>query len=133
MKFKLLILNDNGPGQSIGLNGETLIGRSEDCKIKLLGKEVSRRHCSIEPCGQDHLKIKDLGSTNGTFVNGHKIECKDIKDGDVFTVGRNMFMLVKEEESIRPPSEIVIGEICSNTTVKEPVEELAPSSSPFLS
>ena len=64
-----------------------LFGRSEDCDFVYSAPKASRRHFQIELC-DGHYYIQDLGSTNGTYVNGRRIERKErIFSGDVITMG----------------------------------------------
>lgn len=61
-------------GREYGLQvGENLIGRSADCWVRVEAPRVSRRHAVIEWDGQ-RGRIMDLGSTNGTVVNGRRLE-----------------------------------------------------------
>ena len=64
-----------------------LFGRSEDCDFVYSAPKASRRHFQIELC-DGHYYIQDLGSTNGTYVNGRRIDRKErIFSGDVITMG----------------------------------------------
>jgi pSer/pThr/pTyr-binding forkhead associated (FHA) protein len=68
-----------------------IIGRDKECNLKLSCKLISRRHSEIRK-SRDHLWIRDLGSTNGTFVNYHKInQAELIEPGDVITIGKTRF------------------------------------------
>ena len=64
----------SGPlaGQSVGVTGELVIGR-ENADLTIDDAEVSRRHVSVRLEG-GQLEVKDLGSANGTFVNGSRID-----------------------------------------------------------
>jgi DNA-binding winged helix-turn-helix (wHTH) protein len=53
-------------------NGENLVGRSVDCAVRLDSTDVSRRHARIT-VRDDAATVEDLGSTNGTFVNGKRL------------------------------------------------------------
>lgn len=66
-----------------------VIGRSHDCDIPIASNRASRRHAEIAaaPGGRGHL-VRDLGSTNGTLLNGAPFpEEAPVKDGDVVDVG----------------------------------------------
>lgn len=63
------------------------IGRLPDCVIPVHDANVSRRHCEVRPAGQGYL-VADLGSTNGTKVNGLRIEGEQLlNDADIVSVG----------------------------------------------
>jgi hypothetical protein len=63
-----------------------LIGRLPDCEITLADPNVSRRHAEVRPFGTGFLVV-DLGSTNGTKVNGTTVSEHQLQDGDSITVG----------------------------------------------
>ncbi|TEU13290.1 MAG: FHA domain-containing protein [Anaerolineales bacterium] len=63
-----------------------VIGREENCDIVLLSRQVSRNHARIRRSDGRHI-LEDLGSKNGTFVNGHKLtEPYTLQDGDEIQV-----------------------------------------------
>ena len=88
MGTKLVIATGKSAGKAIAVKREKLlIGRAEECDIRPLSDEVSRRHCAvrIEP---GVVWVEDLGSRNGTFVNGHRIaEKTKVYDDDLIKVG----------------------------------------------
>ena len=57
---------------------------------------VSRVHCRFTLSEADELEVEDLGSTNGTLVNGQKIDKSVLRDGDTVTVGRVQFVVSSE-------------------------------------
>lgn len=64
-----------------------VIGRSTSATIQLADREVSRRHTGIETVGTEHM-LSDLGSSNGTFLNGRRIDgATPLRDGDEVTLG----------------------------------------------
>jgi hypothetical protein len=79
-----LVLPD---GQRIVL-GEAIvtIGRLADCTLMLEDRNVSRNHAEIQPHGTG-FKLVDLGSTNGSRVNGERISERHLRDGDVLEFG----------------------------------------------
>lgn len=107
------------PGKSveqireIPLTGEEfLIGRGADCNLRLRGTDISRHHCLIH-LGKDEANVTDLGSSNGTLVNGMRIRApKALKSGDELKVGEFVFIvdlgdnpdLLKQLEAAGDPS-----------------------------
>jgi transcriptional regulator with AAA-type ATPase domain len=63
------------------------IGRASENDVKLLDSAVSERHVRLEPCAAG-LALRDLGSLNGTFVNGVRVQNAIVGDGAVIRVGR---------------------------------------------
>src|SRR5262245_32139403 len=61
------------------------IGRSEDCDYPISSSRVSRAHAEINKAAGAYL-LRDLGSTNGTFVNGQKIEQVRLNEGDLLVI-----------------------------------------------
>ncbi|MBI5300205.1 MAG: GGDEF domain-containing protein [Deltaproteobacteria bacterium] len=62
-------------------DGETILGRAQDSTIAVEDNRISRHHISIT-LQHGETSLKDLGSTNGTFVNGKRIQSTILKDGD---------------------------------------------------
>jgi hypothetical protein len=83
----------HGGEYPLGENGELVIGRSSELDMVLIEDMVSRKHAkiSLQP-GQ--ITISDLGSTNGTFVNGEKIKRARLKEGDRILIGTSILKLV---------------------------------------
>ncbi len=76
---------------------ETIIGRSASIELVLVEDMVSRKHAQIT-VEDDILHIEDLGSTNGTFVNGEKIAKTTIKKGDRILIGTSIMKVVEVDE-----------------------------------
>jgi len=82
------------------------IGRQPDCTVQLNVARISRVHAEIRRDGNGGLQITDLGSTNGTFVNGRRIETfTPIASGDVIHVGDQEMRLVEEQMDETPTSD----------------------------
>ncbi len=73
-------------------NREIVIGRSSDLDMVLVEDMVSRKHATISTDDRA-VSIQDLGSTNGTFVNGEKIRNVEIKEGDRILIGTSIIKL----------------------------------------
>ncbi len=82
--------------------GENIIGRGADVDIRLNSLLVSRVH-SVIILNDNNISIKDLKSSNGTYVNGKKIDAANLKEGDVITIGtiRLSFMPVYDSDFIK--------------------------------
>jgi pSer/pThr/pTyr-binding forkhead associated (FHA) protein len=72
---------------------EVLIGRSSDLDMVLVEEMVSRRHARVE-LQNGIISIEDLGSTNGTFVNGEKIVRSELREGDRVLIGTSILKVV---------------------------------------
>jgi two-component system cell cycle response regulator len=84
----LTVITGNATGQLFKLKGSMTIGRAPTCEIRLDDDGISRNHARVR-CEGDEAWVEDLGSRNGTFVNGDKIgELLKIADGDKIQVGR---------------------------------------------
>jgi hypothetical protein len=71
----------------VELNADILtIGRLPDCDITVEDANVSRKHAEIRPAG-DGFVVVDLGSTNGTRVNGVRVDQRELADGDELAFG----------------------------------------------
>lgn len=80
---------------------EIVIGRSSELDMVLVEDMVSRRHARLSMNGT-RVTIEDLGSTNGTFVNGEKVQQAELKVGDRILIGTSILKLVQQEEGSRP-------------------------------
>jgi ribosomal protein L40E len=75
-------------GETFTLGGErTTIGRSPDCGIFLDDVTVSRKHAILAQ-RDNHFRIEDQGSLNGTFVNRKRVEAAELEDGDELQIGK---------------------------------------------
>ncbi|MEX0942382.1 MAG: FHA domain-containing protein [Pseudomonadales bacterium] len=88
------LIADSGPekGQIIPVMDRTEIGRALECDISILEPALSRKHAELE-LTDDGLLIRDLGSVNGTFVNGEKVDEAALNDGDVLAFGKIKFIV----------------------------------------
>src|SRR5438034_4365534 len=79
------------------MNREIIIGRSSDLDMVLVEDMVSRRHAKISSTDAE-VYIQDMGSTNGTFVNGEKINGRAVlHEGDRILVGTSIIKVVAVE------------------------------------
>lgn len=69
-----------------------VIGRGTDANVRLPDREISRRHCQLE-LRDGTPAIQDLGSTNGTYVNGRNITDAPVMPGDRVQLGNILFLV----------------------------------------
>ncbi len=90
---KLVMFRSNGERRDFPLNSDrTLIGRKNDCDVRIPLTEVSRHHAEFL-IKDGEVVLKDLGSANGTFVNNKRVEKVKLAAGDHVIVGPAVFTL----------------------------------------
>jgi pSer/pThr/pTyr-binding forkhead associated (FHA) protein len=98
MRVKLLVVQGRPEGKSLLFPlGEYVFGRGAECHIRPNSDWVSRQHCMLRVTA-DAVFVRDLGSRNGTLVNGTRVlaECR-LGAGDQLQVGPLVFELQLEE------------------------------------
>jgi FHA domain len=105
MNYVLQVVRGRSASTTLKLaDGVTSIGRHDDCLIRIKSSQVSRRHCEVFEAS-DKLTIRDLGSSNGTFVNGKKVAGQQVlKPGDELTVGAVTLRVAKIGQAVEPAS-----------------------------
>ncbi len=96
MDFQLVVIKGRAATTALKLqDGVTTAGRQDDCHLRIRSSQVSRKHCELfEKHGL--LLVKDLGSSNGTFVNGKKIDGQRVMEpGDELAIGPITFRIEK--------------------------------------
>jgi pSer/pThr/pTyr-binding forkhead associated (FHA) protein len=94
MHVKLKVLRGASAGKEVAISAPRFfIGRSEECQLRVNSDAISRRHCAIT-LEQGEVRIRDLGSRNGTYVNGTRIDGEHrIQMGDQLRVGPLEFLV----------------------------------------
>ncbi len=91
MDIKLIMFKGDGQRKDIDVTSSTtVIGRGEECALRVPILAVSRKHCELSIDGEE-LKVKDLGSSNGTYVNNARVNEATLKAGDRLMVGPIIF------------------------------------------
>lgn len=99
MTWKLQAITGEFTGQEISVERDMLVGRHQDAEILLQSTDISRKHAALL-FRNDHIWVKDLKSTNGTFVNGERVEQEqeiELHDGDMLQFASFMFMILAPE------------------------------------
>src|SRR3954469_7387308 len=105
MDFELHVVRGRSASQTLKLtDGVNSVGRHDDCSVRIKSSQVSRKHCELfEKKGM--LLVKDLGSSNGTFVNGKKIQGQQVLEpGDELTIGQVTLRVARVGEA--PPVKV---------------------------
>lgn len=145
-KFQLVV--EQGPrlGQAFPLkNSIIIIGRDPMADVSLPDPEVSRQHARMARDEQGDYKIQDLGSTNGTFINGQRLggEAQTLRAGQVILLGGSVILRYErfpeaesegaEAELAAPMWETAVADSSLGAVEEAPPDtEKLPDSSPFL-
>jgi pSer/pThr/pTyr-binding forkhead associated (FHA) protein len=104
MDVKLVMFKSSGERKDFPVGSKTtIIGRGEDCDLRIPLLSVSRHHCQLTQ-EQDELLCRDLGSSNGTYVNNQRVTESKLSAGDRLAVGPVIFTLQidGQPEQIKP-------------------------------
>lgn len=80
-------------GKVFPVTGPVAIGRAPECDISVQAEEISRRHALVKP-NQDGLSVEDLGSSNGTYINGRRVQQGFLNPGDELRLDAVRFIVV---------------------------------------
>jgi pSer/pThr/pTyr-binding forkhead associated (FHA) protein len=105
IKVLLIVVQGKPEGKTIPLTGPTFkIGRSEACHLRPNSDLISREHAEIS-LGEEAATIKDLGSRNGTMLNGRTLTGTAIlKSGDLVQIGHLTFAVAIQGAAVVPPT-----------------------------
>jgi DNA-binding NtrC family response regulator len=84
------------------LPGPALVGQSEVCTLRLADRAVSRRHVAFEVT-EDGLRVRDLDSTNGTWIGGIRVGTVTLKGGEIIQVGETRLEVAEVAHEAAPP------------------------------
>ena len=129
MRVKLKVLKGSKAGTVWPVNGhQLLIGRGEDCDLRPRNDNISRRHCVIRVTDSQIL-VQDLGSKNGTFINGERIASEQgLKAGDTISVGPIAFEVIIDAKSADKRPEAKNVEEVVQRTAEDSVSDFDVSS-----
>src|SRR2546421_4160912 len=96
----LTVVSGPDAGSSSEVTGkEVTIGRGEDCDIVLADRQASRVHARIRPLGDGRYELSDLGSSNGTYLDGLRVDQPTVLDGtQQIQVGETVFAAAAGED-----------------------------------
>lgn len=80
-------------GKTFPVYQQMVIGRQQDCEISIPSEEISRRHASVKPT-PDGLMVEDMGSSNGTYINGKRVQSGLLQPGEELRLDAIRFMLI---------------------------------------
>jgi len=93
MQVVLVMFKNDGSKRSFSLHKQTTtVGRREDCDVRIPLGEISRKHCRLIR-DESELKVEDLGSSNGTYVNGQRVQGASLNPGDTVKIGSVVFVV----------------------------------------
>jgi pSer/pThr/pTyr-binding forkhead associated (FHA) protein len=90
MAVTLILVRGDGRQSEIPLKGRAIIGRQTDCQIRIPSSGISRHHCELT-LADGKVLLRDMGSSNGTFVNRKKIQQAQLAAGDLIGIGDLVF------------------------------------------
>ena len=102
---------------------KVLMGRTNTCDLRIPLSSVSRRHCELM-LADDEISVRDLGSSNGTFLNDQRIKESPLEAGDELTIGPVVFTVVVDGKpsEIEPVRSAVGGPAGAGPTSQDDVE-----------
>jgi len=104
--LKLVLLSEGMVGRSYELSEErTTIGRADDNTFPISEASISSHHCEIVTRGRERV-VRDLGSTNGTFINGVKVTESVLKPGEVLRLGQ---VAMRLETGVAPAPKVPLN------------------------
>ncbi len=93
MKISLVMVKADGTSREFPFDkANIIVGRDESARLRIPLPSVSRKHCELA-IEDEELVVKDLGSANGTYVNGAKVKDRELSPGDLLTVGGVVFVI----------------------------------------
>ena len=95
---RLRVAQGRSTADEFEVTGEITIGRAAECDVRVFDEGASRRHAIVRREGDQYFAI-DQGSTNGTYVNGRRVERQALKTGDEVSV-RNLTLVFMDDGAV---------------------------------
>lgn len=141
MNASFVLIQPDQPPREIAINRpQTIIGRQTDCQIRIPLDAISRQHCSVSTEG-GKLTLRDLGSSNGTYVNRRRVNQSELSAGDVVAVGPCVFVVrvdgqperVDADEALKLGSVATQGAAAMAASPTKPTKGLLDDEKPTVS
>ena len=131
-QYQLIMRSGPTPGAAYALEGDQLnIGRDSTNEIAINDAEVSRRHARLTFQGGKFV-LEDLGSTNGTFVNGQRLAGpRVLKAGEVVSFGEQI-VLVFEASTFDPAATVASPRAAAVPSISRPVTPPRPTATEYV-
>lgn len=125
-QFQFVMRSGPTPGVTFPLEGDQLvIGRDSSNSVAINDAEISRKHSRLSFQGGKYV-LEDLGSTNGTFVNGQRLAGPVVlKPGDVVSLGEQI-VLMYDAISIDPGATVAVSRKAVNAAIPPTVQSAPP-------
>lgn len=126
MDYQLVVVRGRSAAQALQLvDGVTTVGRHDECQLRIKSSQVSRKHCELfEKKGL--LLVKDLGSANGTFVNGEKVDGQRVLEaGDELTIGNVKLRVEKKTGELSSAASPLPAAKPNDTAIGAPAADAA--------
>lgn len=108
MSVDLVLVLPDGKQREIPLSKPVqVIGRQTDCQIRIPSAAISRHHCEVAVT-DGKVSVRDLGSSNGTFVNRRRVSQAELSPGDLIAIGDLVFVVRVDGRPAAIDSEDVI-------------------------
>ncbi|MCA9605409.1 MAG: sigma 54-interacting transcriptional regulator, partial [Myxococcales bacterium] len=127
-----LVIGRGADARRVTLDGRPVtLGSGDACDVRIADRAVSALHCRFEP-SRDGLRVRDLGSRNGTFVDGVAVHLARVGEGSSLRIGRTDLRVVGREALRSPkPSPLIVGSEAMRGVLAQ-VERLARLPWPVL-
>lgn len=136
MDVNLVLFKKDGTNKSFRLpSAVTVIGRRQESDLCIPLMVVSRRHCELN-LEKGRLKLRDLGSRNGTYINGQRVDQAEVNPGDKIQIGPITFAVQIDNQPaelstpdsviLQPPEHMAVSEkqpIDQDETFLEPADD----------
>ena len=113
MAAKLILLGGDQPVEHV-LSSFNTLGRHPDNSIQVLDRIVSKEHSRITLGPDGRYVVRDVGSLNGTFVNGEKVSERVLKSGDQISLGNTTYRFTED----RPQDKVPLRKVTMTPTTR---------------